>query len=64
MQLYVQNYIFDEDELSDRELKCAVQETAQYSLHDVGLVFDKHRSRILIADSNGALIPGSNMGEI
>ena len=56
------NYIFDEDELSARELKCTVQETAQYSLHVVvGLVFDKQRSRILIADPNGALIPGSNM---
>ena len=61
MPLYVLNYIFDEDELSDRELKCTVQETAQYSLHVVGLVFDKHKSRILIADPNGALKPGSNM---
>ena len=61
MPLYVLNYIFDEDELSARELKCTVQETAQYSLHVVGLVFDKQRSRILIADPNGALIPGSNM---
>ena len=61
MPMYVLNYIFDEDELSDRELKCTVQETAQYSLHVVGLVFDKHKSRILIADPNGALKPGSNM---
>ncbi len=61
MPLYVLNYIFDGDELSNNELKNAVEETAQYSLHVVGLVFDIHRSRLFIADSNGALIPGSNM---
>jgi hypothetical protein len=61
LPLYILNYIFDEDELSDRELKCTVQETAQYSLHVVGIIFDKPRSRILIADPNGALIPGYNM---
>ena len=55
------SWFYAEGELSDRELKCTVQETAQYSLHVVGLVFDKQRSRILIADPNGALIPGSNM---
>ena len=61
MPLYVLNYIFDGDELSNNELKNAVEETAQYSLHVVGLVFDMHRSRLFIADPNGALIPGSNM---
>ena len=61
MPLYVLNYIFDEDELTNAEIKNAVEETAQYSLHVVGLVFDMHRSRLFIADPNGALIPGSNM---
>ena len=61
MPLYVLNYIFDGDELSNNELKNAVEETAQYSLHVIGLVFDMHRSRLFIADPNGALIPGSNM---
>jgi hypothetical protein len=59
--LYVLNYIFSDDELSDQELESHVVETAQYSLHVVGLVFDMHRSRLFIADPNGALIPGSNM---
>jgi hypothetical protein len=61
MPLYVLNYIFDGDELSNNELKNTVEETAQYSLHVVGLVFDTHRSRLFIADSNGTLIPGSNI---
>ena len=61
LPLYVLNYIFNGDELSNNELKNTVEETAQYSLHVVGLVFDMHRSRLFIADPNGALIPGSNM---
>jgi len=59
--LYVLNYIFNADELSNTELKNSVEETAQYSLHVVGLVFDVRRSRLFIADPNGVLIPGSNM---
>jgi hypothetical protein len=42
-------------------LKTHLVETAQYSLHVVGLVFDVPRQRVIIADPNGALIPGSNM---
>ena len=61
MPLYVLNYIFSDDELSDRELESHVVETAQYSLHVVGLIFDPERNRVIVADSNGALIPGSNM---
>ena len=61
LPLYVLNYIFSDDELSDRELESHVVETAQYSLHVVGLIFDPDRTRVIIADSNGALIPGSNM---
>jgi hypothetical protein len=59
--LYVLNYIFDGDELSNHELKSSVEETAQYSLHAIGLVFDVRRSRLFIADPNGTLIPGSNI---
>jgi hypothetical protein len=59
--LYVLNYIFDGDELSNTELKNSVEETAQYSLHVVGLVLDMRRSRLFIADPNGVLLPGSNM---
>ena len=61
LPLYVLNYIFSDDELSDRELESHVVETAQYSLHVVGLIFDPERNRVIVADSNGALIPGSNM---
>ncbi len=61
MPLYVLNYIFDGDELSNNELKKTVEETAQYSLHVIGLVFDMQRSRLFIADPNGALIPGSSI---
>ena len=61
LPLYILNYIFDNDELSTRELKTHSAETAQYSLHVVGLVFDFSRKRVIIADANGALIPGSNM---
>ena len=61
LPLYILNYIFDNDELSTRELKTHLAETAQYSLHVVGLVFDFSRKRVIIADANGALIPGSNM---
>jgi hypothetical protein len=61
LPLYVLNYIFSDDELSDRELENHEVETAQYSLHVVGLIFDPERDRVIIADSNGALIPGSNM---
>ena len=61
LPMYILNYIFDADELSTRELKTHLVETAQYSLHVVGLVFDVPRQRVIIADPNGALIPGSNM---
>ncbi len=35
------------------------EESAQYSLHAVGLVFDQTNKRIIVADPNGALVPGS-----
>ena len=61
LPLYVLNYIFCDDELSDRELDSHEVETAQYSLHVVGLIFDPERNRVIMADSNNALIPGSNL---
>jgi hypothetical protein len=59
--LYVLCYIFDNDELTNAELKNAKEETAQYSLHVVGLVINSFTKTIIIADSNGALRGGSNM---
>lgn len=61
MPLYVLNYLFDTNELTNEELKRSTQESAQYSCHAIGLVFDRTNRRILIADPNGPLIPGSNM---
>jgi hypothetical protein len=59
--LYVLCYIFDNDELTNAELKNTKVETAQYSLHVVGLVINSFTKTIIIADSNGALRGGSNM---
>jgi hypothetical protein len=59
--LYVLCYIFDNDELTNAELKNTKVETAQYSLHVVGLVINIFTKTIIIADSNGALRGGSNM---
>ena len=61
MPLYILNYIFNDDELTDKQIEDTTEETAQYSLHVVGLVFDKENRRIVVADPNGTLLPGSNM---
>ena len=59
--LYVLCYLFDNDELNNDELKQTTEETAQYSLHAVGLVMYLDRNTLIIADPNGALRGGSNM---
>jgi hypothetical protein len=60
--LYILNYLYDTEELSPADLLLvSSEESAQYSLHAVGLVFDRTHKRIIVADPNGALIPGSNM---
>ena len=61
MPLYILNYIFDGDELNEEDLSKSTIETAQYSCHAVGLIFDCLHRRIIVADPNGPLIPGSNM---
>lgn len=61
MPLYIISYIFDGNELTKQDLSETVDETAQYSLHVIGLVFDLVKCRVIIADPNGPLIPGSNM---
>ena len=58
--MYILCYLFDNDELSVEELKNATEETAQYSLHAVGLVMHRDSRRLFVADPNGALIGGSN----
>jgi hypothetical protein len=59
--MYILCYLFDNDELSVEELKNATEETAQYSLHAVGLVMNRDLRRLFVADPNGVLIGGSNM---
>ena len=61
MPLYVLSYLYDIEELTHAELLASKEESAQYSLHAVGLVFDQSNKRIIVADPNGALVPGSNM---
>ena len=59
--LYVLCYLFDNNELTNVELKNTKEETAQYSLHVLGLVINSLNKTVIIADPNGALIGGSNM---
>jgi len=61
MPLYMLNYIFDGDELDNQHLRMEnPPETAQYSLHAVGLVFDKNNRTVYVADANGPVIPSCN----
>jgi hypothetical protein len=59
--LYMLCYLFDNNELSNVELKNIKEESAQYSLYVVGLVINSLNKTVMIADPNGALIGGSNM---
>ena len=59
--MYVLCYLFDNNELTNAELKNIKEESAQYSLHAVGLVINSLNKTVIIADPNGALIGGSNM---
>jgi hypothetical protein len=59
--LYVLCYLFDANELTDPVLKNVKEETAQYSLHAVGLVINSSIKTIIVADPNGGLKEGSNM---
>ena len=61
LPLYIISYLFDNDELTEEDLSRSTQESAQYSCHAVGLVFDRKIRRIIVADPNGPLIPGFNM---
>jgi hypothetical protein len=61
MPLYMLSYFYDTEELAHAELLASKEESAQYSLHAVGLVFDQSNKRTIVADPNGALVPGSNM---
>eukprot|EP00035_Acanthoeca_spectabilis_P000147 m.71263 g.71263 ORF g.71263 m.71263 type:complete len:321 (-) comp10058_c0_seq3:1639-2601(-) len=60
LPLYVLNYIWDGDELTAAELKAHV-ETACYSVHAIGLVFDPAQRVAYFADPNGPLLQGGSM---
>jgi hypothetical protein len=59
--LYVLNYIFDGDELDEEDMLRGTEETAQYSVHVVGLLFLGAARCVCICDGNGPLLPGGNM---
>jgi hypothetical protein len=65
LPLYVVNYIFDTDELSAAELGPAeddvTDETAQFSVHVVGVALCARTRTALLCDPNGALQPGGSM---
>ena len=58
--LYVVNYIWDGDELTAADMKKQI-ETACYSVHAIGLVFDPRGRVAYFADPNGPLIKGGSM---
>ena len=51
----------DNDELTPSQLQQIGVETALYSVHAAGLVFDPATKTLLIADPNAALIPRGSM---
>ena len=59
--LYVMNYIWDGDALDESQLLETCYETALYSLHVVGVVFDSNTQTVYIVDPNGPLIKGGSM---
>jgi hypothetical protein len=61
LPMYLLCYIFDGDELSDADLECAEIETAQYSVHVLGLVLDGRTKTCYACDPNGQFKPGSGL---
>ena len=59
LPLYVLSYIWDGDELGAADLKEDI-ETAQYSIHCIGLVVHCQSRTAYLADPNGALLKGGS----
>ena len=59
--LYVMNYIWDGDALDEKQLLETCYETALYSIHVVGVVFDSNTQTVYIVDPNGPLMKGGSM---
>ena len=51
LPLYVLCYIFDEDELQDADMERSDEETAQYSVHCVGLMIDRQFQTVVVCVS-------------
>jgi hypothetical protein len=58
--VYLLLYIFDETELTDNELTTGEDETAQYSIHAVGLIVDGPGRTAYICDPNGGVFKNGN----
>ncbi len=52
LPLYILCYVFDSNELSMKDMQNATEETAQYSLHVVGLVMHRRQRISIVADPN------------
>ena len=61
LPLYVVNYIFDMDELGAADMDLRGIETAQYSLHAVGLLLNRGTKHAYLCDPNGSLLRGGSM---
>ena len=59
--LYVVNYVWANDELTPEQMSEWDHETACYSVHAIGLVFDQQAKAVLMADPNGPLLMGGGM---
>ena len=57
-------YLFDNNELTIAELKNIKEESAQYSLHVIGLDINSLNKTVIIAEPNGTLIGESNMEKL
>ena len=53
--------LFDGDELTPDEMALTKHETAQFSVHVVGLVADPRDQTLYVADPNAGLVPGGSM---
>ena len=59
--LYVMSYIWDGDELNEKQLQKICLKTALYSIHIVGVIFDGKSPTVYIADPNSPLMIGGSM---
>ena len=61
LPLYVLCYIFDGNELTNADLENTEIESAQYSLHVLGVVLDGRTNTCFVCDPNGYFKPGSGL---